>query len=282
MDAFQLSLWDNVALETGYRQLAALELEQAIQAFDEALKTDMGEAEAIRHSAATACFWHQRLSQPAASGSEEKAVFLAEWVDAFGGYSFTPKMQAFEKRLVSHFADHLLLNEKMDVGLGERIFDLLLARTQYEKAGEVVSALRNSHPGMAGPVFMDIQVKWRSGQHAAAARQSAEAILAEPDHPALCRIEDPALRDLLDKHGAPKTPAYGWIAGILPLLRLPEAPPARDAEHARAIEAYRALQSAHSCLKAGDQPGCLQFRKALKTLDPELFRAYFLLISRSA
>lgn len=47
----QLSLWDNVALESGYRCMAGLELEEAQRGFNEALRSAVSSPShsALRH-----------------------------------------------------------------------------------------------------------------------------------------------------------------------------------------------------------------------------------------
>lgn len=283
MNCLQPSLWDNVALENGYYKLNELQLVQAIKEFNQALKMDMGQQEMIRHAIATAEFWLDRIGDRDtwSEGHTGGTVLYGQWLEDFANYGFKDRMQAFRKRLLSHISDRLMETGELNREEAERAFDLMLGCGLYDKAKALLSALQLQYPEAPELGYWEAQVLWRTGDKPEANHLSAMALLLNPGSLAISRIENPSLREVIDRYGTEKAPAYGWIGGLLPLVRIPEDLVIFHEKHEQAVLAYDALQSAHTFLKNGDKTSCVRYRKELKRLDPDLYDAYFRLISRS-
>jgi len=276
MDSLQPSLWDNVALESGYRELNELKFEAAVRSFSEALKMDMGQGETIRHALATAEYWRARVGQDGLSGegSEETTRRFGRLLEEFAAYPFDGRMQLFKRNLLVGLTDRMPGGGELLLEEAETAFDLLLECRAYDRAKELLALLREQTPSRTDWLYMEAQVLWRNGERPRAAHLTAQALLSDPGSLAISRIEHPEVKALIAAHGAEKTPAYGWVGEVLPLVQLPEDLVMAHDRHEQALLAYDALRSAHLCLKNGDEHSSVRYRKDLKALDPALFEAY--------
>lgn len=276
MDSLQPSLWDNVALENGYRNLNELQLGLAVREFSEALGMDMGQGDAIRYAIVTAEYWRERIGEgtPLRAATERESLSYGQLLEDFASYAFDGKMQVFKRNLLARITEAMLAAKQLDREEGERVFDLLMECKAYDKAKEVIAALQLQIPEEPEWPYMEAQVLWRDGDKPEAGHLMAKALLLNPGSLAISRIEHPGLKDLIARHGPEKAPAYGWIEEILPLVPVPDELVMLHETHEQAVLAYDALRSAHLCLKNGDQRSCVRYRKTLKELDPDLSEAY--------
>lgn len=276
MDSLQPSLWDNVALENGYRKLNELKFGAALREFSEAFQMDMGRGDAIRQAIATAEYWGERMGEdaPAEGAAKILARSTAQLLEDLASYRFDDKMQRLRQGLLLWITDEMLREGELAAGAGERAFDLLLECKAYDKAKAVVAVLQSEIPGKTEWLYMEAQVLWRAGEKPAATHLVARALLSDPGSLAISRIEHPGVKEMIATHGAEKTPAYGWVHEILPLVELPDELVILHEAHEQALLAYDALRSAHLCLKNGDERSSVSYRKNLKELDHALFDAY--------
>lgn len=282
IDSLQPSLWDNVALENGYRNLNELQLSPAIAEFSEALRMDMGLGDGIRHGIATAEYWRERIGEtvPQAAVTKKALRPYGQLVEDFGSYPFDDKMQVFKKNLLARITEVMLEAGHLHRDEAERAFDLLLECKAYDKATEVIAALELQHPGEPDWVYMEAQVLWLGGDKPQASHLMAKALLLNPGSLAISRIGHPGVKEIIERHGAEKAPAYGWLQEVLPLVPVPDELVMLHETHQQAVFAYNALRSAHIFLKNGDSKSCIRYRKTLKQLDPALYDAYLPQASR--
>jgi hypothetical protein len=245
MDSLQPSLWDNVALESGYRKLSELKLEAAIGDFSEALKMDTGQGEAIRRALATAEYWWTKTRE------QDASLRFGRLLEDFAGYPFDRRTQLFRHNLIVELTGRMLAAGTLVVEEAVRAFDLLLECRAYDRAKELLVALGLEIPGRVEWLYLGAQVLWRSGERPRATHLTARALLSDPGNLAISRIEHPKVKALIAAHGAEKTPAYGWVGEILPLVELPADLVMVREKHEQALLAYDALRSAHLCLKNG-------------------------------
>lgn len=275
----QLSLWDNEALETGYRCLAALELEEAIRQFNNALQSGIGEQELIQKSIAACNYWQPRLQLSSGAEVHDGATaslsqHIAEMLADYIRYPFNRQMDRFKKNLLGHIVDLLYNEADMDLKDMETAFDLLLGIGDFQKAEDLISQCIKQHPENHSLLYFLAQAQWRNGNRSEANSNFAWLLLYHPDITLVSRIENSRLKELIHSYGPAMTPAYGWLRNVLPFVPLADEILACNEEHQKAIESYRLLQEANKALQNNDRNSSIKFRRQLKELVPEFFEEY--------
>ncbi len=280
MTTQQLSLWDNEALETGYRCLAALELEEAIRQFNKALQAGIGEMESVKKLIGTCKYWQARIqhsprAQAHIGATADLSQRIAELLADYIHYSFNPQTARFKKALLGHIVDLLHNEADMDLKDMETAFDLLLSIDDFQKAEDLVSHSISQHPEKRLLLYLLAQAQWLNGNRSDANINYAQLLLRHPDKTLVNRIENRKLKELIHSYGPAMSPAYGWLRNVLSFIPIDDEIPACDEEHAKAIKSYRLLQEANISLNNNDMKSCINYRKQLKALVPALYDEYF-------
>jgi tetratricopeptide (TPR) repeat protein len=272
----QLSFWDNEALETGYRRLADLKLEEAESHFNKALEAGIGELDSVKKLIEACGYWLARIRYLPESGD---TISSSEQIDAlltaFVHYPFTPQMNAFKKALLTYIVSLLHDEVAMDLKSMEAAFDLLLESGDLQNAENLVLQSINQHPENSLLLYLLAQVQWLSGNRSEASRNYTWLLLHHPDKVEFNRIENNKLKALIYSHGAAMAPAYGWLQNVVPLISPSDEIDIYNDEHRKAIECYRLLIEANKALLNNQRDLYVRSRKQLKTLSPEFFAAYF-------
>lgn len=285
MPVQQLSLWDNEALETGYRCLNALEWEEAILQFNEALQGGIGEMESVQKLITASQYWQARIqhtpgsqvhSGAAASLSQHIAGLLAD----YSHYSFTPQMAGFKKALLGHIVGLLHHETDMDLNDMETAFDLLLGIDDFQTAEDLISHGIKQHPEKRLLLYLLAQAQWLNGNRSDANNNYVRLLFYHPDKVMDNRIENKKLKELIHSCGPEMAPAYGWLRNILPFVPPADEIPACDEEHDKAIKSYRLLREANRSMNNNDMKSYVQYRKQLKELTPALYEEYFNLLKQ--
>jgi len=283
MPVRQPSLWDNVALETGFRCLVALKLDEAASQFNEALKSATGNRESIYAGLAACQYWQTRIQQleelaTPPGNTESRSGYMTELLEDYTSYPFTPMIRKFKKALLNYFAGQI--NQTTDMNNLETAFDLLLAVNEYQKAATFVSEFIMEYPEMYWLLYLLAQAQWLHGNKTEALGNYARALLYYPDTSLENRIESGPLKNLIHLCGLSMAPAFGWARNILPLVVFTDIVKPADKQHEHAIKSYQLMQQAEESLKNNDKASSIHFRKQLKEFAPDLYEAYFNLLKQ--
>jgi hypothetical protein len=185
-----------------------------------------------------------------------------------------------KKALLSHIVDIISLEKNPDVTIIESAFNQLLALPDYEKAINFIVYQLSEHPEK-WPLFYFLgQAQWLDGKEEAAIKSYIYGLLYYPEKSFLSRIESSKLLELIHTYGIENAPSYEWIQSALPFVEIIIPIEPRDEIHANAIKCYRLLQQAHQSLEKNDKNSItISYRAQLKAANPELYQAYFKLLT---
>lgn len=273
MSSLQLTFWDNEALETGYRHLAALELEDAKLQFKKTLEAGIGEMDSVKKLIEACDYWQLRIGFIPGKDNQSEQIELL--LSAFVHFSFTPQMNAFKKSLLMHIVFLLHREEVMDIKNMETAFDLLLGNRNLQMVEDLITECINHHSENALLLYLLAQVQWRNGDRSDANNNYVRLLLYHPDKVEFNRIENDKLKELIYSHSPAMAPAFAWLHNVVSLVSIPDDIEIRNNEHGKAIACYRLLVKANKALLNNEKNLSFQFRKQLKALAPELFAEYF-------
>lgn len=265
----QLSLWDNVALEKGYRRLAALDFKEAISQFNEALKGP-GEKADIQKAIEAAKFWQEKLA------SSEIRNLLKE----FMGYPFLPQWRNFKEALLLSVTHFILKEKSKDLCLVKTAFDQLLLLDAFQKAEELILQALKHHPEKYELFYLLAQAQWLKGIQAEANGNYLRALLYYPDVNYLDRIENKPLKALIKIHAPEMVPAFAWVKGVLSFITLKDKIKPLNELHEKGIKCYSLLQKAEETWRKEDIKTSIRCRGELKTIAPNLYQKYFDLLQQ--
>ncbi|MBR9999530.1 MAG: hypothetical protein KFF73_11190 [Cyclobacteriaceae bacterium] len=278
MQGRQLSMWDNISLESGFRCLMAMDLDNAIQYFRNSLEKGSGDQKIIKLLIEVCQYWKNRIQS--VHQTELSSESVEELLEDYNRFHFTPEMAGLEKALLMYIAEMVLKVQGICFGSIENAFDFLIRKKEYGTAEKIISQYMDGHPEERYSLYLLAQVQWMQLNHNEANISYARAFICCPGKTPLARIENKKLNDLILAYGNFLAPAYGWIKNILPFVQIPELIVTENAEHASALESYRLLQEAHRALKKNDMTSCINYRKQLKLHAPELYDEYFDLLKQ--
>lgn len=281
MPPYQPSLWDNVALENGYRLLSDLKLKEAIAEFNLAMQSPIGEEESIAPALETCRYWQERLRDPFDSGTGKDSLrpndpSIQGILDTFMAYPFDSRMKGFKKNLLGHITDAFQLHCTWDPNQFETIFDLLLKHEMFPKAESFASHYVGQRPKDVGLLYFLAQAQCLNSNHSQACHNYARAMIFNPDRNLEHRIVHGQLRSLVRAHGLEKAGVYGRLYDILPHLYLEDGPEIGDGRHEHAIQCYGLVQKLSDTRYNNEYKANIQYRKQLKEMAPDIFEVYML------
>lgn len=186
MDPYQPSLWDNVALENGYKLLSDLNLREATVQFNEALLSPISDRPSIQ-TALNACeYWQLRLGSlsellAAESPSERGNQFVSGFLESYLEYPFDSRMALFKKTLLAHLAHILQHTSSLEVKTFETIFDLLVDLKMYRESENLASYCVKQLPETHSLLYCLAQAQWLNKNTTEACGTYARALLYFPD-----------------------------------------------------------------------------------------------------
>lgn len=277
MAPYQPSLWDNVALENGYRLLSELKLKEAIVEFNLAMQSPTGEEDSIASALETCRYWQERLIiDPDTGPADDSLPYIQEILEAYLIYPFDSKMKGFKKNVLGHITDVLQTNGLWDPEIFETIFELLLKHEMYQKAEGLASHYVEQRPKDFDLLYFLAQAQCLNRNQSQACRNYARALLFYPDRNLEHRIVHGQLRSLVQTHGLEKAAVYGRLYDILPHLFLEGGPEIRDGRHEHAIQCYELVQKLSDTRYNNEHQANIQYRKQLKEIAPDIFEVYML------
>ncbi len=281
MPPYQPSLWDNVALENGYRLLSDLRLKEAIDEFNLAMKSPIGEEESIASALETCRYWQERLLDPLIPGSDKSSLkpnnpSTRGILDSFTAYPFDSKMKGFKNNLLGYITDLFQVQCAWDPNQFETLFDLLLKLEMYPKAESFASHYVEQMPKDIGLLYFLGQAQCLNRNHSQACRNYGRAMLFHPDRNLEHRIVHEGLSSLVQAHGLEKAAVYGRLYDILPYLSLTDGPKIWDERHGHAIQCYELVQKLSDTQYNNEHKANIQYRKQLKEIAPDIFEVYML------
>ncbi|MEX2403310.1 MAG: hypothetical protein WD625_04205, partial [Balneolales bacterium] len=128
--------------------------------------------------------------------------------------------------------------------------------------------------------FRLAQIQWVNGKRNEAKKNYALGLLLAPDNIFLNGIQSSEIKKTIEIHGPEMAPAYGWVNGALPLVRVPETVIAYSVTHRKALRSYQLLGMAEESARVKDAEACFNYRKKLKETAPDLYDVYFTLLSK--
>lgn len=277
MGTQQLSLWDNVALESGYRSMALLNLEQAVAYFKEALLLPHCDREVTRENIAACIYWHTLINNT----HEKEAVSIASLLSAYKRFSFSGFMLGLKKALLSYFAEYLTYEPNMNIEDMEITFDLLLNIKDFTGAENMVIKYMDHYPETTCLFYFLAQAQWQNGNKTSANDNYMLALLHHPAGIYISRIENMKLQNLIHCHGMALAPIYAWILELVPAISMIKNVVVLNKDHALAIKSLQLLREAIVAREEEDRALLINFRKQLKTENPELYAAYFSRLKQS-
>ena len=275
----QPTLWDNVALENGYRCLSTLKLNEGIGQFRQALQSPMAQEESIQAAITTCEYWRSRIKLPPKqltlfSHTQNRHHYISEFLEDYTQYHFSPRMKELRKGLMGYVANLIEHEPEPQMNYMETTLDLLMDLEEYQKmeslASHYVKQLQNGAENHALFYFL-AQAQCLNGNKSAGCSTYARALLYYPDKTFVNRIEHIKSEKLIHSQGMEMAPAYGRLYGILPYIPInDEIQPLSD-KHQHAIQSYLLLQKV---LKSMNNDDNIHHRRQLKELAPALYQAY--------
>lgn len=273
----QPTLWDNLALESGYRFLAELDFEEAAIQFEEAFNGP-GDTQPVLKAIASVQYWKPQVA--ALSLSDISSDTIKDFTDDFISYHFTAQLTGFKKALLIRLVDAMMKEHCLRWRETEMVFDELLKANEFQKAACLIERVMKIHPEEHYLLYFLAQALWLNGDSTRAYGNYIKALLYDPDESFINRIENEKLKTLARSFGMAMTPAYVWLREAMPFIT-----PANDITpfseaHQRAVTAYCLLQQSEGSLKRNDLKSSVRYRKELKKISPELYEEYFALLQQ--
>jgi tetratricopeptide (TPR) repeat protein len=264
----QLNLfeWDIIAVGSGYASLARLAFSEARSSFNRVLHIipDHHRANQGMHDTQ---FW-ERTFHEIRQMTEEDAFRLG-W-DAIRRFPFdhSENHRLLRLNVLGHL--QTLMNAWPDFYDPPHLCSgfLLLQLGRHAEAEQHLQTLLNTKR-RSGPIHLFLaEALWLQGKTETACLYYAKALLLDPAACAAQTISNQPLAALCLERGPELTPVYGFMAGLLPLVKLDPWP--ETAEN----RIYIALRDAELAKRNRDHTTMIAARGMLKRLSPEIFQEY--------
>lgn len=284
MTGSQLNIfsWQKEKLAEGYQSLAVFRFDAAERAFREIMQNYTAVDQEVDDALHSTTHWKKVFEHYEAMSGNERIPFLHHEIIHFN-FLNTWGMQRLRSALISRLVAMMREANTFYVNTQVCLADLLLELGKNNEAEEALidQLTCEPDPGALGR-FRLAQIQWLNGNLTEAKKNYSLALLLAPANVPLNRIESGELKDLIETHGPGMAPAYGWVSGALPLVRIPTAAgeSAVSETHCKALTCYRLLRKAEEAAKNNDLDACVEYRKQLKETDPDLYDRYFALLSK--
>jgi hypothetical protein len=271
MSVAQLSLWDTESVENGYRCMFDLQLDKALEYFNESIH-GLFANELTTIDAIDACnYWRVRINKTDKIFTENIRDFLKDYQQ----YPFTRLLTGLKKTLLTRLADFMCMQQSPDWEDIEKSFDLLLGVKEYQKAVDFILAYINQNKEKCHLLYFLAQAQWMNKDKAEANDHYILALLHQPDKLFLDRIENQKLVSVINNYGAALAPAYALALHMVPFVPVVKEVKFIDNDHAAAMESLNLLREVNKAFVHKDDKLLLKYRKKLKTQNPSLFQVYF-------
>ncbi len=280
MSQNQLNLFSQQSekLAVGYGKLSAFSFDEAKKIFREIVRSYTAAEEEVYDALDLNAYWKKILLQCDVGPISETGPVLYNEVDRYP-FKESWGMQLFRASLIDYLIKRMRQSGIFYLTEEVCLSDLLLERERYE-AAELTLKKHLEEEGHQPLRYRLAQVQWRTGNQKEANKNVVLAFLHDPVNLPFTRIENEETRQLVRMYGGEMAPAYGWIEGKLPLIRIPDSILPLSERHARAVSCYRLLRSAEKAVRKKEMEKCVYYRKQLKEEAPELYDAYFRLLEK--
>lgn len=267
----QLNLfqWDMVAVSSGCRYLASLDFAAARAQFAMVLAAKPEHREAGR-ALADADFWEEALARAAGQAGKDAPIFLWSRISEFT-FADTEWDQALRKTLLRRLLT--MLNDWPDFYHPPDLCRgfLCLQLGEYRAAATELRRLLIREPEN-GRLWGYLGDALWSGRQGGATEAYFKALLTAPHEVAIDAMRHADLAELILEHGLELAPVQGFLAGLLPLPKLPEPPENRP--RSKTAQICELLRQAEEARHAGDDEQIIAARRRLREVAPETLRDY--------
>ncbi|TVQ06508.1 MAG: hypothetical protein EA359_01030 [Balneolaceae bacterium] len=266
-------------LAEGYEKLSVLRFEEAETVFQQIKKSFADPDKDVENAILFTRHWKDVFSLLDDIPDSEKIFYLFDRINRFE-FSQEWGNQKLRSSLINYLIGLMKEHGRFYIDHETALSDLYLQIGKQQLAERSLTAHLNSDPSDTPARFRLAQLQWKQKLKGAALQNYTLGLLLNPDTAPINYLECDKTRELIQKHGPAMTPAYGWIAGILPLKNIPYEQSAVSESHSSALECYRLIRVAEKASKKQDMEATVNHRKALKTGWPELYDEYYALISK--
>ncbi|MEX0772868.1 MAG: hypothetical protein WEB89_06770 [Balneolales bacterium] len=276
----QLSIfsWQTEKMAEGFRKLADFDFDAARQAFQEIIQKQEVVEQKVHDALEVTLYWENIMGHCIGTSRDQIIPYLYREIIHFD-FSNTWGIQSLRKSLLDHLVSIMYDEHQFYITADVCLSDLLIELDRNDEAERVLTDQMKQEPGN-NIRFRLAQIQWVNGKRNKAKINYVLGLLLAPGNIFLDRIESPEIQETIDMHGPEMAPAYGWVNGALPLVRVPETVIAYSVTHRKALRSYQLLGMAEESARVKDAEACFNYRKKLKETAPDLYDVYFTLLSK--
>ncbi len=281
MDFGQLQLFSqpNDMLTQGYEQLSSFKFDEAEFIFGQIDRSFNDHGADTDKALLSAAYWKTVFSRLESILDSEKIFYLYNQLNRFE-FSNDWGDQKLWSSLISFITGLMIEQGVFYINQEIAMSDLLLQIGKRQMAEQSLTAHISSSPIDTPARFRLAQLQWKQKQKGAALQNYTLGLLLNPENVPFNYLECDKTQSLIQNHEIEMVPGYGWIAGILPLMAVPDNVIPLNEKHGSALECYRLLRAAEKASKKQDIEATVNYRKALKAGWPTLYDEYYALISK--
>ena len=281
MDFGQLHLFSQTTdmLAEGYEKLSVFDFENAESVFHQINKTISEKESDSERGLFCTGYWKEVFERLEKMVSTENVPYLFDQIERFE-FNNHWGFQKLRSSLITHLIGLMLQQDRFYVNEKIAISDLYLRIAKRQIAERSLTGRINTTPADTPARFRLAHLQWNQKLKGTALRNYALGLLFDPESAPAQYLMCDQTAALIKSHGTHMTPAYGWIAGILPLMQVPEAVTPVSENHRNALACYGVMREAEKASKKRDMETCVELRKELKSGWPELYQEYYKLISK--
>lgn len=290
----QLSLWDNVAAETGFQHLIALDFTRAALEFNASQVSPIQIDPSVAAGKQACNYWQPRIDpwQTTDAPPEMTTLVLTNLLHDYSKYSFkwlnsfSAHLFRYLAQLVQEFLQDLAIDESTDTsGEGicpDAIYSLIrnllsLCYEEVERTAvtpKVLKILVHKFPEDGRLLYLLAEAHDKCASRELSKQCYAESLLNFPLHlpEDLQMPED--IAELMQKFGPIKAIIYGAIKGALPCPEPAASLQFSSESLQNELDTLRAYRAAEIAYKEKDLNKSIQHRKELLKLDSELCQLY--------